>query len=116
MFIMTKKRKNGGKRGSDQGRSHSGFLRSNCGRLTPRGKAKKVTRYISLMEGVIAKELREAGAIIPREKSTQWLCISCAIHSHAIGIRPNADRKKKKHCKPNGKQRIRLTLFFSRIT
>ena len=71
------------------------FSCSNCGRLTPRGKAKKVTRYISLMEGVIAKELREAGAIIPREKSTQWLCISCAIHSHAIGIRPNADRKKK---------------------
>jgi len=91
---LTKKRKNGGHRGSDQGRAVS-VPCSNCGKLTPRGKAKKVTRYISLVDGQIGKELREAGAIVPREKSTEWLCISCAIHSHSIRIRPNDDRKKR---------------------
>jgi ribosomal protein S26 len=63
--------------------------------MVARSKAKKVSRPTSLMEGVIAKELREQGAILPNARNTQYLCVSCAIHTHAVNIRPNADRKKK---------------------
>jgi len=90
---VVKKRKSGGRRGSDQGRSQL-ISCSNCGRLTARSKAKKVTRYLSLADPQITKELRDSGAILPRERSTQWYCISCAIHSHTIHIRPVDERKK----------------------
>jgi len=46
------------------------------------------------MEGVIAKELRQAGAILPNDKNTKHLCISCAVHSHVVKIRSAVDRKK----------------------
>jgi small subunit ribosomal protein S26e len=90
---MVKKRKSGGHTGSSSGRDTM-VPCDNCGRLTPRGKAKRVTRYVSLVEAQIGKELRDAGAIIPREKVSQWLCVSCAIHSHTIHIRPDSDRRK----------------------
>jgi small subunit ribosomal protein S26e len=47
------------------------------------------------MEGVIAKELRQAGAILPGGKTSKWYCVSCAVHSHTVKIRSSADRKKK---------------------
>lgn len=90
---MTKKRKSGGSRSSDQGRQTL-VPCSNCGRLTPRGKGKKITRYVSLVDAQIGKELRDQGAIMPREKITEFLCVSCAIHSHAIRIRSTDERKK----------------------
>ena len=90
---MVKKRKSGGHTGSSGGRDVMVSC-DNCGRLTPRGKAKQITRYVSYADAQITKELRDAGAILPRDKVTQYLCISCAIHSHKIHIRSNADRKK----------------------
>jgi small subunit ribosomal protein S26e len=90
---MVKKRKSGGHTGSSSGRDVL-ISCDNCGRLTPRGKAKRVTRYLSLADAQITKELRDAGAILPRERVSQWLCVSCAIHSHTIRIRSNSDRKK----------------------
>ncbi|MBN2155960.1 MAG: 30S ribosomal protein S26e [Candidatus Lokiarchaeota archaeon] len=89
---MPKKRKNSGK---GQSGKNVPVQCSRCGRLVPRSKAKKVTRPTRLMEGVIAKELRQAGAILPNNKSTRWLCVSCAVHSHTVKIRSADDRKKK---------------------
>ena len=89
---MVKKRKNSGKGRSGK---NVGVQCSKCGRMVPRSKAKKVTRPTRLMEGVIAKELRQAGAILPNNRVTKWYCISCAVHSHTIKIRSGEDRKKK---------------------
>ncbi|MHA1820754.1 MAG: 30S ribosomal protein S26e [Promethearchaeota archaeon] len=89
---MPKKRKNSGKNrvGKDD------IVQcSKCGRFVPKSKAKKVTRPVRIAEGVIMKELRQAGAILPQTRVTKWLCISCAIHSHTIKIRSEQDRKKK---------------------
>ena len=67
---MPKKRKSGGRTGSKGGRD--GAVHCNkCGRLTPRGKAKRVTKYVSLVDGTIAKELRDSGAIVPRRQVSQ---------------------------------------------
>jgi small subunit ribosomal protein S26e len=90
---MVKKRRSSGRTGSKSGRDKAVHC-SKCGRLTPRGKAKRVTKWVSLVDGTIGKELRDAGAIVPRQQSSSWYCVSCAIHTHKIHIRPGADRKK----------------------
>jgi len=88
---MPKKRKNSG---TSKGGGNVMVQCTRCNRLVPRSKAKKVTRPTRLMEGVIAKELRQAGAILPNDKNTKHLCISCAVHSHVVKIRSAVDRKK----------------------
>ncbi|TFG20551.1 MAG: 30S ribosomal protein S26e [Promethearchaeota archaeon] len=88
---MVKKRKNSGK---GQSGNNTSIQCSKCGRLVPRSKAKRVTRPTRLMEGVIAKELRQSGAIMPNGQSSRWYCVSCAVHSHTVKIRSSADRKK----------------------
>ncbi|MCP4762073.1 MAG: 30S ribosomal protein S26e [archaeon] len=87
---MPKKRKNSGK--GQTGKVPS-VQCNKCGRMVPKTKAKRVTRPTRLMEGVIYKELKAAGAIMPSGKSTKWLCISCAVHSRTVKIRSSADRK-----------------------
>jgi len=89
---MPKKRKSGGRTGSKSGRDGTVHC-AKCGRLTPRGKAKRVTKYVSLVDGTIGKELRDAGAIVPRRQV--WYCISCAIHTHKVHIRSSDDRRKR---------------------
>ncbi len=89
---MVKKRKNSGK--GQPGKNVS-VQCSKCGRLVPRSKAKRVTRPTRLMEGVIAKELRQSGAILPGGKTSKWYCVSCAVHSHTVKIRSADDRKTK---------------------
>ena len=89
---MPKKRRSGGKTGSSSGRDRS-VVCSKCHRTVPRGKAKRVTRYVNLMEPQISKELREAGAIIPQKRSSSWYCVSCAIHTHKVNIRSGGERK-----------------------
>ena len=91
---MPKKRKSGGRTGSKSGRDGTVHC-VKCGRLTPRGKAKRVTKYVSLVDGTIGKELRDAGAIVPRRQVSQWYCISCAIHMHKVHIRSSDDRRKR---------------------
>jgi len=91
---MPKKRKNAGRTSSKGGRD-SGVHCAKCGRITPRGKAKRVTKYVSLVDATIGKELRDAGAIVPRRQVSSWYCISCAIHTHKIHIRSSDDRRKR---------------------
>jgi len=90
---VPKKRKSGGKTGSSGGRDGSVHC-AKCGRLVPRGKAKRVTRYVTLVDYAIGKELREAGAIVPQRQVSDWYCVSCAIHTHKVHIRPTGDRHK----------------------
>lgn len=93
-FLMPKKRRSGGRTGSSSG--HDTMVHcDHCHRMVPRGKAKRISRYVSLVDSTIGKELRDAGAIIPRRKIEEWYCISCAIHSHRVHIRPDADRQKR---------------------
>ncbi len=91
---MPKKRKSGGRTGSKGGRD-SGVHCTKCGRITPRGKAKRVTRWVSLVDATIGKELRDSGAIVPSRQVSEWYCISCAIHTHKVHIRSSADRHKR---------------------
>lgn len=92
---MPKKRKSGGR--SKGGKGRGGHVQcSFCGKMVPRDKAKKVTRYVSLVDFRIAKELRQQGAIIPRERVTKTACISCAVHRGLVKIRSKADRKGEK--------------------
>ena len=88
---MPKKRKSGGRTGSSSGRD--GQVQCNkCGRMVPRGKAKRVSSYVNLMDATIRKELQDAGAIMPTRRVTHWYCISCAIHTHKIHIRSGESR------------------------
>lgn len=91
---MPKKRRSGGRTGSKSGRDGA-VQCTKCGRMVPRGKAKRVTRYVSLVDGTIGKELRDAGAIVPRRQVSSWFCISCSIHMHKIHIRSADDRRKR---------------------
>lgn len=91
---MVKKRRSGGRTGSSSGQDVL-IPCDNCGRLTPRGKVTTVTRHVSFADAQITKELREAGAILPNTRRTERLCVSCAIHSHKIRIRPDVDRRKR---------------------
>lgn len=90
---MVKKRKSGGRTGSSKGRDSS-VTCSNCGALVPRGKAKRFTKRINFAEYRVEKELRDAGALIPRAQTEDWWCIPCAIHFHKINIRAKDERKR----------------------
>ena len=63
--------------------------------MVPKSKAKRVTRRTNLMEGVIYKELRQTGTIMPSSSVSKWYCVSCAIHSHTLKIRSDDERKDK---------------------
>lgn len=89
---MPKKRKSGGRSGGKRG--NTGNLQcSNCGRAVPSDKIKKVTKFVSVVDPSMRKELQQAGAILPRRKVTQNFCISCAIHSGKRKIRSKDSRK-----------------------
>ena len=91
---MTKKRKSGGRSKGKKG--VSGYVQcSSCGKMVPRDKAKKKTRYRSLVDATIYKELKKAGAIIPRQSSIEYYCINCAVHRHVVKIRSKSERKGK---------------------
>lgn len=90
---MTKKRKSGGRSGGSRGRATS-VQCSNCGRTIPADKAKKKTKYVSVVDPRMAKELRDAGAILPRRRITQYYCISCAVHFGQVNPRDKSERKR----------------------
>lgn len=90
---MTKKRRTGGRSGGSKGRAPP-VQCDNCGRSVPADKAKKRTRYISVLDPRMAQELRKAGAIIPRRRETATYCVSCAIHFGQVKIRSKDNRKK----------------------
>jgi len=89
---MPKKRSSGGR--SKGGKGRSGMVQcSYCGAQVPRDKAKRVTRYTSLVDSRVLKELKDQGAQINRTKTTKYLCISCAVHRGVVKIRSKEDRK-----------------------
>ena len=92
---MGKKRKSGGRSKGKKGRG--GHVQCDfCGKMVPRDKAKKVTRYVSLVDYRIAKEIRAKGAVIPRERVTKTACVSCAVHRGLVKVRSKDDRKSSK--------------------
>ncbi|MFA9495283.1 MAG: 30S ribosomal protein S26e [Candidatus Bathyarchaeota archaeon] len=88
---MTKKRKSGGRSKGGKGRSGS-VQCSFCGAQVPRDKAKRQTKFTSLVDSRILKELQAQGAQINRTKVTKYMCISCAVHRGAVKIRSKSQR------------------------
>jgi len=89
---MPKKRKNRGRAKGDKGRD-SVVTCDACGRPIPRGKAIKVTRYVSLVDPQLRKELEKKGAMISKTLVTKYLCVSCAIFQGVRKVRPEEERK-----------------------
>ncbi|MFB0558805.1 MAG: 30S ribosomal protein S26e [Candidatus Bathyarchaeia archaeon] len=89
---MPKKRKSGGRSKGGQGRSGT-VQCSYCGAQVPRDKAKRTTRYTSLVESRLLKELQDQGAQISRYRTTKYLCVSCAVHRGVVKVRGKEDRK-----------------------
>ncbi|MFQ6084874.1 MAG: 30S ribosomal protein S26e [Candidatus Bathyarchaeia archaeon] len=90
---MTKKRKSGGrKKGRKRGRSAYVYC-SACGRRVPRDKAKKVTKWVSVVEPTLAKELRGTGTRISATKMVRYFCISCAVYQGIVKVRAKAERR-----------------------
>jgi len=64
-----------------------------CGELVPRDKAKKVSRRFSMVDPMLAKELRQKGAYIPSYTQTKYYCVSCAVHRGIVKVRSRSERK-----------------------
>ena len=89
---MPKKRSSRGR--SKGGKGRSGTVQcSYCGAQVPRDKAKRTTKYTSLVDSKILKELQDQGASINRTKTIKYLCISCAVHRGVVNIRAKEDRR-----------------------
>ena len=89
---MPKKRKSGGRSKGGQGRSGT-VQCSFCGAQVPRDKAKRTTRYTSLVDRRLLKELQAQGTRISRYRTTKILCVSCAVHRGVVKVRGKVDRK-----------------------
>ncbi|MBS7634004.1 30S ribosomal protein S26e [Candidatus Bathyarchaeota archaeon] len=89
---MPFKRKSRGRSKGQKGKSDYVHC-SACGELVPRDKAKKVTRQISLVDPVLAKELRQRGAYISSRTETLYYCVSCAVHRGIVKVRAREERR-----------------------
>ena len=89
---MPKKRKSRGRAKGGKGRSELIHC-DGCGCLVPRDKVKKVTRWVSLVDPSLAKELKAQGAYIPRERVTKYYCVSCAVYRGIVKVRSREERK-----------------------
>ena len=89
---MTKKRSSGGRSKGDKG-SAGTVQCSICGALVPRDKAKRQTRYTSLVDSRLLKELQQQGSTLTRTKVTKYYCISCAVHRGVVKVRGKDERK-----------------------
>jgi small subunit ribosomal protein S26e len=89
---MPKKRKSRGRGKGGKGRSDVVQCTA-CGCLVPRDKAKKVTKWVSFVDPVLAKELRAQGAYIPREKVVKYYCVSCAVYRGIVKVRAKEERR-----------------------
>ncbi|MDH5401155.1 MAG: 30S ribosomal protein S26e [Candidatus Heimdallarchaeota archaeon] len=89
---MSKKRKSGGRSGGKRGNTVNEQC-TKCGRRVPADKIKKVTKWVSLVDPRMRKELRDSGAILPRRRVTEQYCVSCAVHTGKVKIRSKDDRK-----------------------
>jgi small subunit ribosomal protein S26e len=59
----------------------------------PRDKVKRQTRYTSLVDSRLLKELQNQGSTIQRTKVLKYYCISCAVHRGVIKVRGKEERK-----------------------
>jgi len=92
---LPKKRKSRGRGKGGKGRQK--FVQcSACGRLVPIDKAKRVTRWVSILEPTLSRELRKKGAYLPKVRRTEYYCISCAIFRGIVSPRSKKKRKLKK--------------------
>jgi small subunit ribosomal protein S26e len=89
---LPKKRKSRGRSKGGKG-STDQVQCSKCGTLVPRDKAKRVTSRINLVEPMLAKELRAAGAYIAAPKTLKFYCVSCAVHYGYVKVRARAERR-----------------------
>lgn len=89
---MTKKRKSRGRAKGGKG-SSSVVSCSNCGAITPRDKAKKVTTRLSLVEPMLARELRQQGAYIAAPMTVKYYCVSCSVHYGIVKVRAKSERR-----------------------
>ena len=64
-----------------------------CGAQVPKDKAKRTTRYTSLVDSRLLKELKQQGAQIARYRTTKYLCVSCAVHRGVVKVRSKKERK-----------------------
>ena len=88
---MPKKRISRGR--SKGAKGHQSMVQcSYCGALVPRDKVKKQTRWTSLVDSRLLKELEQAGARVSRERTTKYLCISCAVHRGVVKVRGKVER------------------------
>ena len=89
---MTKKRSSGGRGKGDKG--SSGLVQcSICGAQVPRDKAKRQTKYTSLVDSRLLKELQQQGSSITRTRVTKYYCISCAVHRGVVKVRGKDERR-----------------------
>jgi len=92
---MPKKRKSRGR--SKGGKGRASYVQCDmCGKLVPRDKAKRVTKYVSLVDPMLARELKAKGAIMPKQVVEKWYCVSCAVHRRVVKVRAKAKRGFKK--------------------
>lgn len=90
---MPKKRRSRGR--SKGGKGRGSFVQcSMCGALVPRDKAKKSTRWVSLVDAALSRELRAGGTYIPGQRVMKYYCVSCAVHRGVVKVRGKQLRKK----------------------
>ena len=89
---MPKKRRSRGRTGSSGGRDHR-VQCAQCGQMVPRGKAKRVSRRVSLVDRQIGQELRKQETIMPYKSNLSWYCVSCAVTFKKVKIRSKDERK-----------------------
>ncbi len=89
---MPKKRKSRGRSKGGKGRGDR-VQCDQCGAWVPRDKAKRVTKYVSLVDAQLSRELERKGAYIQRQLVTRNFCISCAIFGRVVKVRAANQRK-----------------------
>ncbi len=89
---MPKKRKSGGRSKGSKGRDEY-VACSMCGKRVPRGKAKRRTRYKTLVDYQIGRELRRQKVYVPRIPEIVYYCVNCAVHRGVVHIRSKNERK-----------------------
>ena len=91
--VMPKKRTSRGR--TKGGKGSSGTVHcSQCGAMVPRDKAKKITGRVTLVEPILAKELRAQGAYIAASTDVKFYCVSCAVHRGIVKVRSESERRR----------------------